>query len=455
MNKHYYYKKCISAIVAIALLLIITVVSILGFSNWFNTYSQGIYSNVEISSKTDTSSVGIETVVGNTLYVKNSLYNMTIKDIKIDGISCYDNDTIYNVGVLEIDISDCIKNVSISNPNVMIVTDKGIIEKNVLLKTVSKSDCLHEGVLVLHGYSNIFYLQEFSSLGCVNETRTCNNGILSGSYNYTNCSTELALGGDYIEDFEIDGTNYRAHIFTQAGEHSFIVHKNNLDVDYLVVAGGGGSGYIAGGGAGGMLNGSLIVLNDTYNVLVGAGGMYTGPSGTTYGTNGNDSVFDGIVAYGGGTGGKDGATVGMSGGSGGGGGAQGSTGALGGAGVLGQGNNGGNGGNSRGGSGGGAGSSGSLGGIGGSGKVSEILPLDVATSLDIGEIYNNQVWFAGGGGSYIYPNQWVGGGVGGGGYRSADGTLHYLPKNTTGGGGGGHCGQIGGSGIVIIRYAID
>lgn len=232
---------------------------------------------------------------------------------------------------------------------------------------------------------------------------------------------------------------------------------SGYSVDYLVVAGGGGGGGSgganssigAGGGAGGMIEGvnHSVTANQAYVITVGAGGASD--------RKGNNSVFDGITAIGGGLGGQSG--PGGAGGSGGGAGSDGSW-YAGGAGTTGQGNKGGDtyavpyfstGG---GGGAGGAGVNGapSQSGTGGVGKASSISGASV--------IYAG----GGGGGAAV----WAGGsaagaggsgGGGGGGYNGASGGSPGTPNRGAGGGGSANYdpasgGGSGGSGIVIIRY---
>jgi len=257
-----------------------------------------------------------------------------------------------------------------------------------------------------------------------------------------------------------DGTYYY-HTFLSSG---VFTPYQALTCDYLVVAGGGSKGYGAGGGAGGLLSSvtatggggtlqsALSVTAQPYSIIVGAGG----PSMT----NGSNSIFSTVTSIGGGKGG-DFATNGSTGGSGGGGGVSNSGTTTGGAGTVNQGYAGGtNGGFSSSpyGSGGGGGA-GAVGGnaasasINGNGGVG--LQLTAwATSTNTGA---NSGYYAGGGGgdSYLSGNTAGTGGLGGGGAGGGN-----SGTNNTGGGGGGNnnslqtLGGSGGSGIVIVRYAI-
>lgn len=220
-------------------------------------------------------------------------------------------------------------------------------------------------------------------------------------------------------------------------------------LDYLIVAGGGTSGYgtswasVSGGGAGGLLYAASyggITPGNSYAVVVGAGGAGAG----AFSQNGSNSSAFGQTAIGGGAGG------GNSGGSGGGGGYL-----QGGRGTAGQGNNGGFGGGDF--SSGGGGGAGAAGGGGNQSAGGNGLQYDIT---------GTSTYYAGGGGcgsaDDIGPAP---GGLGGGGASGAS----YAKTGTsgtvnTGGGGGGvntnsneayPPGQVssGGSGVVIIRYA--
>lgn len=269
-----------------------------------------------------------------------------------------------------------------------------------------------------------------------------------------------ANGGDIIET---DGT-YWYHAFLSSG--TFTPQKG-ISCDVLVVAGGGGGGSRSGGGggAGGVYYTSTSV-GTAQTITIGAGG--TGGSRSVNGTNGSNSVFGSLTAaIGGGVGasavGNLYGTNGNSGGSGGGGGNNGS----GGAGTSGQGFAGGNSNNSSfdaaGGGGAGAvganastGSGGSGAGAGGAGVNTYSTWLNTTGTGVSGYIAGG-----GGGGSYGSSNHGAGG-LGGGG-TGADASPTAGVANTGGGGGGAGnsantnttpIGAAGGSGLVIVRYAV-
>jgi hypothetical protein len=274
-----------------------------------------------------------------------------------------------------------------------------------------------------------------------------------------------ATGGNLIVQ---DGT-YWYHTFLSSG--TFTPSSSLTNVDYLVIAGGGGgTGYYvpngyAGPGAGGLRStvgttgggGSLesqisLSSGTSYTISVGAGGT----SGGSGGSSGSNSSISGtglttITSLGGGA-------RNTTGGSGGGGSYDPNTYGLG---TAGQGYRGGNGyivggGDTMGGGGGGAGAVGAnatstAGGNGGAGV--QISAFSVPTLTGVSGFYAG-----GGGGAAEASGRTAGtGGSGGGG----NGAVAYINAtnaipNTGSGGGAAGAGAMGrgGSGLVIVRYPI-
>jgi hypothetical protein len=256
-----------------------------------------------------------------------------------------------------------------------------------------------------------------------------------------------ATGGNIVAN---DGT-YWYHAFLTSGTFT---PQTILTANCLVIGGGGGSGPDAssgqgsGGGAGGVFYATSQSLTATnYTVTIGAGGAAKAANSAVRGDNGTNSQFGSLTAALGGGGGGPGSSSlgGASGGSGGGGGG-GSTNGVGGSstqtgtGGTGYGNSGANGASAQAGGGGGAGAAGSS-GNGGAG-LNTWSTWASATNTGISGYY------AGGGAG------WAVGSAGAGNSGSVSGTASVAnaPANV-GGGGNGYVGA-GGSGIVIIRYAM-
>lgn len=271
--------------------------------------------------------------------------------------------------------------------------------------------------------------------------------------------------------------------FTTVTTTTWTVPANVTSVEVLVVAGGGGGGrFGGGGGAGGVIYNPnyRVTPGQTITVTVGAGGAGHPGDAQSGGTasNGGNSRFGDLIAIGGGGGGNynqggaTGANAGAAGGSGGGSGSNGNNvnhqlvQVPGGSPTSGQGNRGGfqsPGYGIGGGGGGGAGTGGydgtrtePYGGAGGHGILSTIS--------------GSPVYYGGGGGGCCgnagttYSGT-APGGLGGGGLGTGPGNSTSLSDGAanTGGGGGGTCDSViggtaragnGGSGIVIVRYAL-
>ena len=261
---------------------------------------------------------------------------------------------------------------------------------------------------------------------------TNNDAKISGTVNKT--VSTLPTGGTIST---ISG--YRIHTFNSSAN---FVTTDTRTIEYLIVAGGGGGGWDVGGGggAGGMLTGSVIKSADTYSIVVGAGGAGA-PNSTTQ-NSGTNSTALGFTALGGGAGGNwtsGGSTRhGLDGGSGGGAGGWNQS-ANGGNGTFGQGNDGGDAPTASAGKSGGGG-----GGAGGAGQDEQGTNSSDTALAGVGlasSITGSSVTYAiggTGGNDFAYGSQ-------------ADGET-----NKGGGGDGAGIGNpsAGGSGVVILRYAV-
>lgn len=112
----------------------------------------------------------------------------------------------------------------------------------------------------------------------------------------------------------VDSGNYRYHTFSSSGTFTVSAAPSGKFIDFIIVAGGGGADAsaapTAAGGAGGVVEKlAQSISTGSFSVTVGTGGAAR--------SSGNNSLFKGETAIGGGRGNASG--VGFSGGSGGGG----------------------------------------------------------------------------------------------------------------------------------------
>jgi len=258
-------------------------------------------------------------------------------------------------------------------------------------------------------------------------------------------------------------SGYRSHKFTSSG--TFTATALISQVDALMVAGGGGGGTdnSGGGGAGGMkVHTGINVSAQGYSITIGGGGsgssVSAGDAGP-YGSNGSNTSAFGYSVTGGGVGASSGGNNAASGGSGGGGGNE-TASATGGSGASGQGTAGGNGANGGGGGGGGKGAAGQNGNVRSSGAGGY-----GGTGAQNNYATGSNIWYAAGGNggneNGVYGGQVSTNSIGGvtnttNSNRATSGTAN------TGAGGGGSTHTTGanpaagdgGSGVVVIRYAV-
>lgn len=260
-----------------------------------------------------------------------------------------------------------------------------------------------------------------------------------------------------------------------------------VEIDFMMIAGGGAGGGGGGKGAGGAGAGGYrtsvvgntsgggasaepklhLALGASYTIEIGAGGI--GNNSNYGGSNGGNTILGTLTALGGGRGGVRSGGC-LTGGSGGGGATGGGC-----AGKVGEGYAGGAGNYSNHlfGGGGGAGGVGANmfgtpysvnGAAGGIGQVSTIITTAEATTAGVGVVSGSDLYFGGGGGSSrsgwaetgspgVKPGSDGAGGLGGGGAGNATGNGGSGLANTGGGGGGsqGYNGGNGGSGCIIFK----
>jgi FlaG/FlaF family flagellin (archaellin) len=128
-------KKGISPVVATVLLLVTAVLAVVGFQGWFQTYSTGLFADIEQDSSVGLMNTDLQAIVDKILYFKNGYNNLTIKEVKLDNYSCSINDS-YGIGMQTINISDCLQ-IEKSSAEIVIVTNKGLFTKILSLKNAN------------------------------------------------------------------------------------------------------------------------------------------------------------------------------------------------------------------------------------------------------------------------------------------------------------------------------
>jgi surface protein len=187
-----YQKKGINSIIAILLLLSITVLAVLGYLIWYNSYSSKLFSNnIDLSNKL--TNLNIENLIGGELYIKNdNNYNVTLKNVEISGIKC----TIQNInltkGINNISVNSCLGNVSSNPVDVVLITSFGLYSKKIFIKDFNSLSSKTQSLSI--NDPNFWYVKNFTTLWNV----TIANGLSgkgnlslplqpNGLFNFTVC----------------------------------------------------------------------------------------------------------------------------------------------------------------------------------------------------------------------------------------------------------------------------
>lgn len=171
-------KKGIGAIVASALILVVTVLAIVVFQNWFSTYSSDVFVNVELGSS-ELSSEKIEGLLDNTLYFSSN-GNTNISEVKVGGYSCGVSSSNLQEGLNEISLSNCTQYLTTGENSVVVITSSSVIEKKII---IDKSSFVPLPVIeITFNSTNVVYGELFNvSWTTINSTSCSASGDWSGS----------------------------------------------------------------------------------------------------------------------------------------------------------------------------------------------------------------------------------------------------------------------------------
>jgi len=267
--------KSLSSIVVTTLLFVITILSTIGFSNWFNTYQSDLLSNIEVKSNYNLGNSTIETIIGDFLYFKNGAnYNLTVKFIKINNINCNYSNNI-SVGINIINISSCLKIISTNNIDILVFTNNGIFQKKIYLKNKYNLPITSSSISFISTINISDVFGDNSSLGLYNfenniyDFNGINNFSVVGNYLYN-------TSGKFNNSLQLDGslgTYAVANSSILPGSGGFSISfwlKWNGDPDYA---------YLLDNSGGGNKNGFYLIVHDISDEI------YWGFKNSVYGSN--------------------------------------------------------------------------------------------------------------------------------------------------------------------------
>ncbi len=135
-------RKGITPVVAVALLLVVAVLAVVGFQTWYGSYSSGLFSNAEKSSQFE--NINIQTVVGGSLYIKGT---GDIVKVESNGKDCHISG-VYNKTMNQIFASDCF----VSGENKIVVyTKQNVYSKEIYLSDYKYKNPCPSGFILVPG----------------------------------------------------------------------------------------------------------------------------------------------------------------------------------------------------------------------------------------------------------------------------------------------------------------
>ncbi len=138
----FYSKKGISPIVATSLLLVVAVLAVVGFQNWFQFYSSSTFTNIE--SENIGNSFLIDTFLGGNMYFLNSA---NIISVKVNGNDCFVSG-VTDDGLNTIPISNCLER---GDNNIVVVTTNGVFSKRIYEKNYVYNYPCPDGYIIVPG----------------------------------------------------------------------------------------------------------------------------------------------------------------------------------------------------------------------------------------------------------------------------------------------------------------
>ncbi len=213
--------KGISPVVAIALLLVVAVVAVVGFQSWFGSFNSEVFADVEQKGETATGGgrAGVETISGDTIYIKNpGSSDIEIKSVKVNGVDC--DEAVQNIssGVHEVKITSCLSKLSGSQFDVVVITDEEIIAKKIFIDDfVPPTHCLTNGT---NGFAG-------------------GDGSSGNPYQICNCeqfqNISQSLSSDYELISNVDCSDFAG--FSPIEDFTGVLDGNFYTISNLVVSG--------------------------------------------------------------------------------------------------------------------------------------------------------------------------------------------------------------------------
>lgn len=127
-------KKAISPIITVLLIIFVVIIAVINFETWFNNFNSVFYVETEKELGFGLGNdVEIINVNNNVLYLKNNIENnLLLKTIRIGSKDCNLTQNL-SLGINNISIANCLQNINTSVQNILIITEKTVVDKAVFV----------------------------------------------------------------------------------------------------------------------------------------------------------------------------------------------------------------------------------------------------------------------------------------------------------------------------------
>jgi Tfp pilus assembly protein PilV len=204
-------KKCIGPVVAIALLMVVSVSSVVMFQKWFQSYQSHLETQID---SFNSNSVDLSYLEPRSLYIRNSGLNSSFSDIKIGNSLCNISGILRANSINKIDLGNCLLGEEIGPKEVILYSNSSIVSKTLMLRSkllvASNLTASFQNGGCGIGYTELFSLESLSD----SHVELANESL----YTYSSCiksenvNLVSSCSGTYTRLFYLDNrTNAHAY----------------------------------------------------------------------------------------------------------------------------------------------------------------------------------------------------------------------------------------------------
>jgi surface protein len=202
-------KKAITPVIALSLLLAVSVISVITFSDWFSLFSSKIIIDYELESKYDKSNLEIIYFNNNELFIKNSeSINIEVYKVNINGNDCFFSGNYSSD--LNLDLTLCLNEIESDIMNIEVYTNFGILSKTMYLENYIDY--------------NMFISEWDTSLNSSSSSNSYQVELpleSTGSYNFT-----VSWGDGVVENIVSYNQVEVVHTYTVPGVYTVQIYGN-------------------------------------------------------------------------------------------------------------------------------------------------------------------------------------------------------------------------------------